>query len=720
MRQRTRQHSYIRRFVPLLVVVLLTTLAIGMLQAQLLPVFRIGVLDEPDGPLTRGAQLAVQQINEAGGVLGADGTSFQLQLVVQSPSDMELAVANINQSSVIAVIGPAVSDMVLGNRELLATLDVPILTAATEDTIIANDLTNRLIRIRAQDSLQGRALAEYLINDLNAASLATVQLDLGSTVSVIGFTQAAAQRGLAPTSEYILAEDTSLEEIILDIAAEMPQVVVAYGPPEVTAQLYTGLREADWAGRFAYNQASSLAFREKVQESLLEGIISVSTWSYTYNDAPSQSFVLSFVRAFGTVPGAVDAAGYDAVYLLQEAIAQPGNLLNNLLSIEEFQGVQGVLRPARLTPGETSTNVSITELGEFGAPLAVARFLDGERQPLEDTPVVAAEPSQTPTPRPTATPDGVYLVITRPVQNVRSGPGLNYDIIGQLQDGDQAQVIGATVDFGWVAINFRGTTGWLSRPILDLLGDTNTVPILTPPPSPTPLPATATPTVPPIPDIVIVSAAPTRLTVGTPFSVTVTVRNQGGTNAGPFAVAATFEPGSAFSAVNLPGLAANTDTVVTLTGVLTGGTGTQNVTIVADLNNQVNEGAGEGNNSDFILTYIADAPLLTTAQAIGTITLNDLGTATLDASGEDIQWGGGGIVPLGATQLGVLNGFSSFENVHRDAVANATLQNLAITTVSPGMLIGILTDTGGKYGVLQIISAQPGGQLIFNYRMYDN
>jgi len=304
---------------------------------------------------------------------------------------------------------------------------------------------------------------------------------------------------------------------------------------------------------------------------------------------------------------------------------------------------------------------------------------------------------------------------------VRVGPGLNYDILGQLQEGEQAQVIGATVDFSWVAINFRGTTGWLSRPILDLVGDTTTVPVLTPPPSPTPLPATATPTAPPQPDIVVVSATPNRITIGVPFTVTVVVRNQGGSNAGQFAVAASFEPGSVFTAFTFDGLAAGSEQTITFTGTLTGSTGPQNVTIVADLNNQVNEGTqGEANNSAFILTYVADAPLLATGTGVGTITLNDLGTATLDSSTTDIQWGGGGIVPLGAARLGVLNGFSNFDAVHRDAIAAASLQNVPITSVSPGQLIGIRTDGGNKYGVLQIVSATPGGTITFNYRIYEN
>ena len=710
-----------RSSVVIIFIALMSILAISFSQAQALPVFRIGVLDEEDGALTRGAQLAVKEINDAGGVIGADGTAFQLQLVIQSPETMDFAIANLEQASVIAVIGPADSETVLANVDALTSLDVPILTSATDDTIIVNDDTNSLMRLRAQESLIGRALADYLVNDLNAATVATVQLDLESTVGVIGFTRAASQLGLNPSAEYILSEENNLQRITLDIAAAQTQFVAAYGPPESVAELYSGLRANDWAGRFIYNRANSSDFRSSIQENLLEGVIGGSTWSYTLSDETSQNFTFRYIRAFGEVPSALETSAYDGIYLLQSAIGMAGSLQTNLLSISDFDGVQGSLTPSLLADGEFSNNVVVTELGEFGAPVAVARFVGTQRVPLIDDEIIEQFTPTPVEPTPTATPDGVYLLVTRAVQNVRVGPGLNYDILGQLQEGDSAEVIGATIDFSWVAINFRGTTGWLSRSILDVVGNTTIVPVLTPPPTPTPLPATPTPVPPAVPDIVITAVTPNRLTIGNTFSVTVTVRNQGGANAGQFAVAASFQPGDIYAAQIVNGLGAGTAVNVALAGTLSGNTGAYNVAIIADLNNQVAEGVnGENNNSAFVYSYVADDPLLTTAPAVGTITLNETGVISLDGGTTDIQWGGGSIVPLGATGLVQLTGFTTMDAVHRDAIASAPLMNTSLLNITPGMLVGVRTDTEGKYGVLQVISVTPGSQITFNFRMYDN
>ena len=58
-------------YIGTLLLSLLLVLSVSLAQEdEAQAVFRIGVLDSPRGPITQGAQLAVRQINEAGGVEG--------------------------------------------------------------------------------------------------------------------------------------------------------------------------------------------------------------------------------------------------------------------------------------------------------------------------------------------------------------------------------------------------------------------------------------------------------------------------------------------------------------------------------------------------------------------------------------------------------------------------------------------------------------------------
>ncbi len=68
--------------------------------------------------------------------------------------------------------------------------------------------------------------------------------------------------------------------------------------------------------------------------------------------------------------------------------------------------------------------------------------------------------------------------------NIRSGPGTNYDVIGQLPAGSELPVIGYYAD--WYAVNYAGSQGWMASWVTNLLGNCAGLPLLAAPPSPVP------------------------------------------------------------------------------------------------------------------------------------------------------------------------------------------------------------------------------------------
>ena len=440
--------------------------------------------------------------------------------------------------------------------------------------------------------LQGRALANYLVSDLQLQSIAAVQLDLdiNTSAALIGFSTAASALGRAPQPLLQAQSNENLPEIVNQLTIANPEIVVTYGEPDSAAQFYTSLLNAGYRGYFAYNQASDPVFQSAITGAQLGGIISTTTWPFAASDDASSAFRDSFIELYGAIPGPIDAASYNSVYLLAQAIGLPGDLQNNLTQLHDVRGVQGILDPAGLSRGETSENVTVIRLNTYGGMDILGRYKGSQR--ITDDELDG--PLPTPTLVATATPQGVVATITRTIQNVREGPGTLYPIIGQLEEGTQVQVIGANNDFSWIVISFRGGQGWLSRPILDIFGDLNTLPIITPPPTPTPAP---TSTRPPQPDIVIdaASGAPAPFIANQQFTVSVTVRNAGGGPAGQFAVAATFPPNNVFASAIIPGLEPDRVHWSDLTGMFTN-TGFYSVVIVSDLNNEVPEG-NETNNT---------------------------------------------------------------------------------------------------------------------------
>lgn len=690
-------------------------MSFAIVQAQGDSVLRIGVLSDERGAVANGARLAAQEINDSGGVQGADGTIFRLELVVQPPgSALEQAVPMLRDSAVIAVVGPETNEEVLNGLPLLQSLGVPVLTSATGDTIITSDSSGRLFRTRAAEVIQSQALASFLINEFGLQRIATVQLDVASTASVIGFSSSASALGVTPQPALLLRQAEDVAGFVQQLIQADPEVVATYGSPALAGTLYRDLRSGGWQGIFAYNQPDDETFRAVVPLDQLPGIISTTTWAFTSVDSVSVTFLNAFIRSFGELPGAVEASAYDSIKLIAQAVGQPGDLQSNLRALDNVRGVQGNLRPAQLS-GEISNNVAITRLGTYGAPEVLARYEGSQRLP-PDQPTIL--PDITPTTAATPTPEGVTITITNPRQNVRSGPSISYDILGQLNQGDQARVIGASIDYTWVVIDFRGQQGWLATYLLEVFGDLNSVPIIAPPPTPTPG-VTPSPTLAPEADIVIDAAGvlPSPIVPGQPFTVSVTIRNAGNSNAGTFSIAANFPPNNLNLTALVPSLNAGQSVIITLSGTLTN-TGYYTTAILADSNNQIPEGSfGELNNT-YNFSYLVDRPIRN--QGSQTLNLGD----TIDLEGDFVQgdanWNADGEIALDAifgAKLGIIAG-SDISAVHWDLINPGVINRDTIprAEINLGTLIGIITADGNR-GVMRVDSVTDT-QLTVTFKVY--
>jgi branched-chain amino acid transport system substrate-binding protein len=481
-----------------IVLVLLMLLTINLVYGQAAPVFRIGVLDDQQGHVANGARLAVRDINAAGGVRGADGTQFQLELIVQPITGTNLTntIASLRDASLIAVLGPESDNDVKENIAALQALNIPVLTPAMGDTTLTEDQSGRVFRTRAAQLLQGRVLATVLVNDYNLKRIATVQLDndLETSAGVVGLTISLTNLSVTPQLALQVQTDNAIADANQQLIASNLDAVIAYGQPQRAGKLLSSLRTSGFKGQFVYNQADDATFQEAAGNNVV-GTIAATTWPFTAEDENGRGFRDKYIQLYGKIPGAIEAASYDSITLLSAAINKPGELQTNLTQLDNINGVQGTLSPAQLQKGETSNNVAVVQLGEFGAPQIVARFAGNQRLETNQPTI----PTVVPPVVPTATPEGVVITIKQTKQNVRRGPSTAYEVIGQASQNEQYQVVGATGDNAWVVINFRGQQGWLATYLLDVFGNLQTVPIITPPPtptplpSPTPLPVTATP-----------------------------------------------------------------------------------------------------------------------------------------------------------------------------------------------------------------------------------
>jgi ABC-type branched-subunit amino acid transport system substrate-binding protein len=591
----------------LLVVLLLAQPLASIAQTTQLPQpLNIGVIGPANGPTAQGVILALLRFSAQGVFVTADGTSYALSVITAdatTPQQVTEAIATLKKSNVVAIFGPDNDKLVMDSMNDLQAAGIPIFTDATSTEIKSGGL---VFRTRAADNWRMNAMVAYLSTDLKKSRLAIYQGDDATAGAVQELVKSLTQFALAPSlivTRNAAGTNAADAKQLLDNA---PDAIIAFGGLGDTANLYHLLKMANYAGIYVTPNAALRGFMDAIPQGERAGIYGVTAWSYASDQPESADFLRDYVALFGNMPIGLSASAYDTAVALCIAIKSggvtPDGIRSALLGLAKAKSLAGWFNPA-LGNNNLSASVTITVTNLYGAPEVVARYEDTGRVNVSNI-----EPTQYPTVTPTASPIPQGVVGTaKSLVNVRSGPGENYPVIGQLQRDEQQPIIGANESFSWYVINFRQQQGWVSSNFVTVFGDVRSLPLVTPPPSPVPTqppPATAIPLASATPiaaqyaDLVLVNTLlnPAIPTSGQPFTLVVTIQNQGTRDAGAFAVATSFLPGNIYSAVNVSGLAAGAQISLNINQTVTG-SGDFGIAIVLDLNNQVDEGtAGEANN----------------------------------------------------------------------------------------------------------------------------
>lgn len=339
----------------------------------------IAPLTGPDGEIgrraLRGAQLAVNQINTAGGLIGPQNTRYVLDLRdlgATSAEEVNVALRTALSGGAAAILGPTLSGHLLPNLNVAPAARVPLLTTGTASAISGGDSTRFVLQLRPVDSQQAAALASYLTDirtytrfAVAAATTTYGQESVSAFTSVVNrYTSLTGARVVASTSHPVTATDFS--EDVRTILAADPQVVVIWSAPPSAAALIKALRAAGYTGLIAYGAVTNPDFLGQFAPGELNNVIGTASWSPVAVDAGSKRFVEEYRNTYGELPDSHAAAYYDAVYMIAAGIRANGptsaNLQTYLTRLNRFAGVQGEYKPATYNNGQLSATVMVLEV----------------------------------------------------------------------------------------------------------------------------------------------------------------------------------------------------------------------------------------------------------------------------------------------------------------------------------------------------------------------
>lgn len=286
---------------------------------------------------TNGTKIAIDEINEAGGILGK-----QVKLILEDEKGDAQEAMNVYNKLVedgaVAIIGDITSGPTLAIADL-ANRDNMLLITPTGTQLDITEGRPSVFRVAFTDPFQGRVLAQYAKDTLGASTagiLANTSNDYSQGVKE-AFIAEAENLGLEiVANESYGAADRDFRVQLTTIASQNPDVLLIPDYYETIALIAPQAREVGiesqfigpdgWDGITA-QLTTGLSDEGLTAEALqsVEGAIFTNHYSLDDPNENIQNFIAKYNELHGENPASFSALGYDAAYMVKQAIEEAGS-----------------------------------------------------------------------------------------------------------------------------------------------------------------------------------------------------------------------------------------------------------------------------------------------------------------------------------------------------------------------------------------------------------
>lgn len=325
---------------------------------------KIGVVYELTGgtasfgqAASNGAKLAFKEINAKGGLLGKKITVVSADNKSEPAESTNAMTKVITQDKVIAVTGFTTSSNGIAGSTVAEANKIPFVAAATtnpkvtvdEKTGKAKDYTFRVCFI---DPFQGTVGANFALNTLKVKKVA-VLIDNSSDYSkgLAQFFKTAFTKGGGTilAEEAYLQKDQDFKTILTKIKALNPEMIYVPGYYEEVGKIVKQARELGVNVPVVGGDGwDSPKLSEIAGAAALNNTYFTNHYSVEDTSPKSKAFVEAYKKEYGLVPDAMAVLGYDAAYVLADAIkransTESAKIREALAATKDFEGVTGKL-----------------------------------------------------------------------------------------------------------------------------------------------------------------------------------------------------------------------------------------------------------------------------------------------------------------------------------------------------------------------------------------
>jgi branched-chain amino acid transport system substrate-binding protein len=295
-----------------------------------------------------GTQVAIEEVNKAGGVLGK-----QIELITednrtQAGESATIVKKFISRDQVVAVLGEVATGRSLEAAPICQAAGVPMITPSSTNPRVT-EFGDYIFRVCFTDPFQGRVLAGFAFNTLKARKVAILS-DVSSAYSV-GLSQLfkepfLAMGGQVVSEQKYASRDKDFKAQLTAIKASEPDAICV---PGYYTEAGLIIRQARDLGItipiFGGDGWEAPELIEIAGGDALKNTFYSTHFSPVQDSPAVKKFVAAYRAKFNKTPDAMAALGYDSAIALAEAIKKAGSTdgtkLRDALAATDFVGATG-------------------------------------------------------------------------------------------------------------------------------------------------------------------------------------------------------------------------------------------------------------------------------------------------------------------------------------------------------------------------------------------
>ncbi len=300
---------------------------------------KLGIVAPMSGPNARyggfsmhGAELAVKEINDAGGINGQKIELFNADSQGTPVEGVSATRRLIDQDGVDFIIGDVSSSVTLAMQPVAEDAEVLLLNAASSNPKITYQAGvggfKWTYRNYPTDENRALVVAKYAAEQRGFTKFSVLSVDSDYGRSAITFTKKYLPdfKGEILSEDYYKEGEVDFRSVLAKIRDNGAQAIIMYGLADTTPIVARQMLELGLAGKVVligngeFNTEKTIKSAPKA----MEGAVEAAAWLPQYDSPASKAFVEKFTTTYKEAPNNHAYVHWDTVNLLAQAIKEAG------------------------------------------------------------------------------------------------------------------------------------------------------------------------------------------------------------------------------------------------------------------------------------------------------------------------------------------------------------------------------------------------------------